>query len=715
VLEGRSASYGQATPYLPVLDLLKAYFQLDDRDDGRRIREKLTGRLLALSPTLAPTLPAFLALLEVPGEDASWQLLDPSQRRQRTLDALKHLLLRESQVQPLLLVFENLHWTDTETQAFLDGLVESLPAARLLLLVNFRPEYQHSWGQKTYFTQLRLDPLSPPSAETLLESLLGNGVSLASLKERLIQLTQGNPFFLEESIRTLIETRALVGERGAYRLAKVLPSIQVPATVQAILAARIDRLPPEEKSLLQTAAVIGTEVPLGLLQAITEMREEALRLALTHLQRTEFLYETQLFPELVYSFKHVLTSEVAYGSLLQEHRRALHARIVEALEGGNPTWLLEQGDRRAHHAFRGELWEKAVAYSQQVGNKAYDRGALREAVTNYEQALDAIGYLPETPDTRLMALELRHLLGHVLSLQGEYPRSLALLGEAETLARRVDDRARLGQVLCAMSLVCRIQGDLDGAVAAGRQALEMVASLDDSTLQAEASYRLGQAYFVMGDFGQAAVVLRGNVEALAPSAPGPARYWEIVSRAWLAWVLSALGEFAEGKRHGEEALRLAMEEEHRTAPIIAHGGLGLLYLAQGDLEAAVRVLERGLALCRTSGSKDWLPTIAGALGEAYAYAGRLAQGLALVEEALQDDVCTGALSHYPPRARQLSAVYLLAGRLAEARSYVDQALDLARRHQEHGYEAHALFQLGAVQAHAAPPMSRGVRRATRRR
>jgi predicted ATPase len=259
------------------------------------MREKLTGRLLTLDAALGPTLSAFLALLEVPVEDPQWQGLDPSQRRQRTLDALKRLLLRESQVQPLLLVFENLHWIDAETQAFLDGLVESLPTARLLLLVNYRPEYQHGWRNKTYYTQLRLDPLSPASAEALLQSLLGDATGLVPLKQRLIEQTQGNPFFLEESVRTLVETQVLVGNQGAYRLVRALPSIQVPATVQAVLAARIDRMPPEEKQLLQTAAVIGTEVPLALLQAMAEAPEESLRLGLAHLQAAEFLYETRLF------------------------------------------------------------------------------------------------------------------------------------------------------------------------------------------------------------------------------------------------------------------------------------------------------------------------------------------------------------------------------------------------------------------------------------
>jgi predicted ATPase len=260
LLASNSVSYGKATAYLPVLDLLKGYFQIEPRDDARRRREKVTGKLLTLDRALELLLPALLALLEVPVEDPQWQAFDPPQRRRRTLEAIKHLLLRESQVQPLCLVFEDLHWIDAETQALLDSLVESLPTARLLLLVNYRPEYQHGWGSKTYYTQLRLDPLPPASADEFLQALLGSDPSLAPLTQLLITRTQGNPFFLEESVRTLVETGVLVGERSAYRLARPLESLQVPATVQAVLAARIDRLPPEAKRLLQTAAVIGTEV-----------------------------------------------------------------------------------------------------------------------------------------------------------------------------------------------------------------------------------------------------------------------------------------------------------------------------------------------------------------------------------------------------------------------------------------------------------------------
>src|SRR5262245_60048780 len=245
VLESASVSYGKATPYFPVIDLLKRYSHVEERDDTRTIRAKVTGQVVTLDPALQDAVPALLSLLDAVPEDSPFLMLDPPQRRQRTLDALKRVLLRKSQEQPLLLVFEDLHWIDSETQALLNSLVESLPTARLLLLVNYRPEYQHGWGSKTYYTQLRLDPLPPGSAEEFLHALLGDDPGLKPLTALLIARTEGNPFFLEESVRTLAETGGLVGERGAYRLGQALPTIQVPATVQAVLAARIDRLLPE--------------------------------------------------------------------------------------------------------------------------------------------------------------------------------------------------------------------------------------------------------------------------------------------------------------------------------------------------------------------------------------------------------------------------------------------------------------------------------------
>ena len=295
-LESSSVSYGKATAYLPVCDLLKAYCHIEDRDDLRTVRAKITGQLLTLDDVLQDAVPAVLALFEALPADSPFLHLDPLQRRRRTLEALKRVLLRESQVQPLLLVFEDLHWIDTETQAVLDMLVDSLPTARVLLLVNYRPEYQHGWGSKTFYTQLRLDALPEASADVLLQALLGNDPGLVPLTQLLIARTQGNPFFLEESVRTLVEIGVLVGDRGAYHLAQPLDTLQVPATVQALLAARIDRLPPEDKRLLQTAAVIGTEVPWPLLQAIADTPDEALYRSLAQLQAAEFSTRRACFP-----------------------------------------------------------------------------------------------------------------------------------------------------------------------------------------------------------------------------------------------------------------------------------------------------------------------------------------------------------------------------------------------------------------------------------
>jgi tetratricopeptide (TPR) repeat protein len=704
-------SYGKATAYFPVLDLLKRYSHIDDHDDTRTIRAKLTGQVLTLDAALQDVIPALLALLDALPDDSPFRQLDPSQRRQRTLTALKRVLLRESQVQPLLLVFEDLHWIDTETQALLDSLVESLPTAQILLLVNYRPEYQHGWGSKTYYTQLRLDPLPPLSADEFLHALLGDAPSLAPLKQLLIARTEGNPFFLEESVRTLVETGVLQGERGAYRLGQALQTIQVPATVQAVLAARIDRLPPEEKGLLQTAAVIGHEVPLPLLQAIADMPEEVLHRSLAHLQATEFLYETRLFPECEYTFKHALTHEVAYGGLLQERRRVLHTRIVEALEALAGDRVAEvasgrspdQVERLAHHALRGEVWDKAMTYCQQAGARAHDRAAFREAVVYFEQALQALEHLSEDGDTRGLAIELRLAVGRSLTALGEHRQELALLGEAEALARAFEDRVRLGQVLGRMSQVLRAMGDHNRAMAAGQQALELAVELGESAVLGQASQSLGETYQAIGDYNRSVELLRWSVEVADRASGTHSTDVRIRSQARLAQTLGALGAFAEGQRHGEEAFRLATVAGRASTPIVPHFSLGFLYLGQGHLEHAIRILEQGLALCRAYDYRDWLRVIMGCLGSAYALQGRLTEGHAMLEEAISEDIRIGTLQGHAARIVRFSEVCRLEGRGEEAWQHARQALDLARQQQARGDEAHALHQLGVVHAHADPP------------
>jgi class 3 adenylate cyclase/tetratricopeptide (TPR) repeat protein len=708
-LESSSVSYGKATAYLPIRDLLKAYFQIGDRDDARRVREMLTGKLLTLDAALGQTLPAFLTLLDIPIEDAQWQTLDPPQRRQRTLDAIKRLLLRESQVQPLLLIFENLHWIDAETQTLLDSLVESLPAARILLLVNYRPEYQHGWGHKTYYTQLRLDPLPPESAQELLDTLLGNDAGLQPLKQRLIAQTEGNPFFLEESVRTLVETGVLIGEPGAYRLAQALPTIQVPATVQAVLAARIDRLPPEEKRLLQTAAVIGTEVPFALLPAIGELSEAELRRGLGHLQGAEFLYETSLFPELEYTFKHALTHEVAYGSLLLERRRGLHATIVSAIERLYADRLTEQVERLAQHAFRGEVWDKAVAYCRQAGTRALARSALREAGACFEQALAALTHLPESRATQEQAIDLRFGLRNALMELGEMRQMLDYLREAKILAETIDDQPRLGRVSAYMCRYFREMGDHDGAIASGQHALAAAETLGDFALQVMAHHHLGVAYHTLGDHRRAMELLRSNVEALAGDLIrerfGLSGLPAVLSRAWLVRCLAELGAFPEGVAHGEEAVRIAEAVDHPLSLVHAHLGVGFLSLRQRDLFRAIPALERCLDLCRVYNILIWFRETAAALGCAYAFSGRVAEALPLLEQAEQRGAAMGTMGGQSLRVGYLSEAYLLAGRLEDATALTGRALDLSRRHKERGHLAWALRLLGEITTHQAPPES----------
>jgi class 3 adenylate cyclase/tetratricopeptide (TPR) repeat protein len=592
VLESASVSYGKATSYLPVIDLLKGYFKIQSRDDFREIREKVTGKLLTLDRALEPTLPALVALLDVPVDDAAWRTLDPGQRRRCTLDAVRRLLPREAREQPLLLIFEDLHWIDGETQAFLDTLVDSLASARLLLLVNYRPEYQHAWGSKTYYSQMRLDALPAESTGELLDALLGDDPGLAPLKQLLVK--RGSPFFLEETVRTLVETQALVGERGRYRLTQPVQAIQVPPTVQVILAARIDRLAPEDKRLLQVASVVGKDVPFALLQEIADLRDEALRRGLEHLQAAEFLYETGLFPDLEYSFKHALTHDVTYGGLLQDRRRELHARIVVTIETLHPDRLGGEIDRLAHHALRGEMREKAVHYLRQAGLKADARSAFQDALACFEQALGVLEVLPESQATLEQAFDIRLELRPALSHLGEGRRTLERLREAESLAERLNDDRRRGRVWAFLTNVHNNLGDLDEALVTGTRALDIAGRLGDLRLSLLSTSYLEQAHYLRGEYERVmarslieqgiAVVKAGNVVLLLP---------RMVASS--AWVLAQLGEVSEALNRVRESEQLLGRQASKG--VVDHQAwdyhsLGRACLLLGRLDEARRLGDR---------------------------------------------------------------------------------------------------------------------------
>ncbi|MGH8057932.1 MAG: ATP-binding protein, partial [Candidatus Entotheonellia bacterium] len=596
-----------------------------------------------------------------------------------------------------------------ETQAVLDTLVESLPTARLLLLATYRPEYQHGWGSKTAYTQLRLDPLPREQAQVFLDVLLGDGSGLQPLKQQVIALTQGNPFFLEESVQSLIETGGLGGARGAYRLGHPLQTLRVPDTVQAVLAARIDRLPPQEKQLLQTAAVIGHEVPFPVLRAIAELSDEDLSRSLSHLQAAEFLYETRLFPQHEFTFKHALTQQVAYETLLQEGRRVLHARVVAAIEALAGDRVAEQVQRLAHHAFQGEIWDKAVAYFRQAGDKALARSAFREAVTFFEQALVALKHLPGSHDAREQAVDLHLALHHALSPLEEYGRFFDHLREAEILAEALHDQRRLGLVLASMCSAFRVvQGDHDRAVECGQRALAIATAVGEFGLKVVSNHFLGQTYRSLGDYRRAmeylrmaAASLEGNLSCEPFGLGGPVY---VASLNYLVWCLADLGEFAEGIASAEEAVRIAEALDQPEGLLLAYRSVGYLYLVKGDLHKAISMLERGLALCQAGDLPGYVPWTASSLGYAYVLSGCIAEAIPLLEQAVQRPTSTGKVGH-AVRVAYLGEAYLAAGRIDEAIELARHALEFSREHKERGHQVYALRLLGEIGARREPPES----------
>jgi tetratricopeptide (TPR) repeat protein len=632
--------------------------------------------------------------------------LDPPQRRRRTLDAVKGLLLRESRERPLLVVFEDLHWIDSETQALLDVLVESLPAARLLLLVNYR-EYKHHWGNRTYYMQLRLDPLPSENADELLGALLGPDPGLDPLKRRLFERTDGNPFFLEESVWDLVETESLLGKPGGYRLARPLSSIRVPPAVQDVLAARIHRLRPEDEDILQKASVIGKDVPFDLLQAIAGYAEDDLRAAIGRLQDAEFLYEVGGSPDLEYTFKHALTHEVTYKSLFQDDRCRLHNRIVEAIERLYSGRLPEHMERLAHHAFRGELWEKALTYLRQAGSKAAERSSNREAVGYFDQALKALGHLLET-ETRKQEIDVLFELRNSLYPLAELETIDKHLQKAEALAKTLGDQQALGWVWAYRSSNHVMRGSPATDVRTSAERVEAIGKrLDDAELQVAAQYYLLMACHLSGDYRGTEDVCRSLMQSLqddgTPERFGLAVFPDVLSRAFLARALAERGEFDDGGAAGQKAIDIAEDVNHPFSLIFARLNLAYLHSVKGDMSEASRLVDRADAQGRHLNITLWTPMVTASLGHVSVWSGRVAEGVSRLEEALEAYKSTKLGFLHSISVVQLGEAYLLADRVEDACTCGEQAVTLARQRGERGHEAWALRLLGEIASHPRRP------------
>jgi class 3 adenylate cyclase/tetratricopeptide (TPR) repeat protein len=707
VLESGSLAYGRPPVLLPVADLLRTFFRIEPRDDCAEIRANIMAKLHSVDPALESSLTALLSLIDVPVDDRSWEQLDPQQRRQRTLESVKRLLLRDSHTQPLLILLEDLQWSDSETEAFLGALIEGLRTARILLVATFRPEFEPKWADTDYCQRLRIDPLPPPRTEELLQALLGDAVELQPLKRLLIERTQGNPFFLEESVRMLIETRALVGDRGAYCVVKDVTTMQIAPTIKAVLSARIDRLSPVEKSLLQCASVVGKDVPVAILNAVAELREDELHHSLTHLSSTGFLYEASQCPALTYTFKHALTHEVAYGTLLHARRTMLHAKIVDAMERLYVDRLSEHVDRLADHAVRGEIWGKALTYLSQAGAKAAARSANREAVARFEQALVAMQHLAPIGDVIERAIDLRLDLRNALLQLGQPASLINYLREAEALARKAGDDRRLGRVLASLAHYFWLTAEYEQALNFGAQALGIAAALRDLALEVTtnyylglACYYLGLACYSLGDYRRGSEILRQNVKALGGGLLrerfGTAGSHSVFARGWLVSCLAELGDFVEAEALGEEGVRIAEAVGEPFTVAQAYLGIASVHVRRGTLDRATSALERAVTLCQAADIKVLMPRVMASLGYGYTLVGRVQEAIPLLEQAVDRAYSIPVVFLQASAQAFLGVAYLAAGRLEEAMAAAQCALAHARDRKEIGHEAWTLRLLAEI-------------------
>jgi tetratricopeptide (TPR) repeat protein len=508
----------------------------------------------------------------------------------------------------------------------------------------------------------------------------------------------GIPFFLEELAKQSMEDAGTPGH------------LTLPATVQAVLAARIDRLPADHKRILETAAVVGEEVPLALLQAITDDSKGSLIRCLTHLQAAELLCETQLVPEVVYRFKHGLTHQVAYDRQDGERRRRLHVRIVEVLEASDAERRFHHVVRLAHHALAGELWSKAIAYLTETGGQATARYANREAVAFFEQALAALDRVPRTRETVQQAIDLRFGLRYSLVLIGRVPEMREHLQEAERLASTIGDTRRLGWAWVYMSHFLLVSGSASDAYALSQKARAVAETHDDLALKVVTHLYDGAATLVSGDCAQARTPLRKAIELVEGAEGGVRHRWlgiqefpALICSGYLVWALAEHGDFAEGGLHQDRWVSIAEQVVDPLRLGFLCWNLGYLWTLKGDFDRAVSVLERGKTLCRERDLRIVAPLVSGLLGYALVLRGRVDEGLRLLAEATEATESLAIAGYHSLFLVRLGEATLVTGRLEEARELAERGLRLARGHGQRGYEAWALLLLGRIEAQAGTP------------
>jgi len=674
-LSARSLSYGRELPLLPIIELVRRANAVEDGDSPSIIASKMPS-------------PYLLRLIGIEEGTESIRHLSPDALHQGTLETFREMLLEASDTRPLVVAIEDLHWMDRASEGYLAVLVNALPEAPILLVTTQRPGYRAPWSDRSYVSELKLQPLGRADARRVLDAALDrepHAVPLAApTVDTILARADGNPFFIEELARA-------VGSTSASR------SAAVPESVEAVLLARIDLLPEESKGLLQAASVLGRDVPVFLLEAIVPSGP-ALRQHLRELQRLEYLHERSAGSQALYRFKHALTQEVAYSSLRPDQRRALHARAVDAIESQHAQRINEYTDQLAHHAVHGQLWRKALGYLRQTGLAATARSATHEAVACFEQALEVLTHLPDE-QSAIDAIDVRLEIFTPLHALAGYRGCLDRLKEAEVLAEKLGERRRLGRVLSNQCGILRVMGANEEAIAPGRRALEIAAENGDSTLAAATNFFLGTAYAVRGEFPEAVVCYRA-----AMNPPGGELTPDNVAsfhvdgnaRAWLSWVLIDLGQFGEALTLAQRGLEISRMRESKFGEAGSACMLGKVYLGLGAAHEAIEILEPALKLCRTYDVHDWFAPVSMCLGYAYGLAQRTAEGIVHLEEGAAHGERIKQWTNYPARLATLADVYRDAGRQGEAESTARRAVALAIEQRRPPDEAIALHILGRV-------------------
>jgi class 3 adenylate cyclase/predicted ATPase len=642
VQEAFSISHGKASAYLPVIELLNGYFGIDANDDGRRRREKVNGRIVTLDPALEDTRPYLFALLALVEGDDPLAQMNPQNRRRRTMDALKRVLLRESLNQPLMLIFEDLHWIDEETQAFLNLLVEGIANAPILLLVNYRPEYTHLWGSKTYYTQLRLDPLGKESAEEMLSTLLGSDASLGPLRRLIAEKTEGNPLFMEEIVLSLVEDGTL-SRNGETKLAKPLASLQIPPTVQGILASRIDRLPADEKNLLQMVAVIGTEFNLGVVSKISGKTDDELNRMLNDLQVAEYIYEQPGVGEVEYRFKHALTHDVAYKSMLAEHRRVLHGRAAQAIEELFGERVEDRLTELAHHFDRAGNLPKAVEYLGRTGARAAQQVAHSEAIECFTKALELLRQLPDGTARDLEELDLQMALSWSLFVARgvQSPKRESVLVRARDLCERLGDKPKLAEALLALAhfRLGRLElGALGAAREVAERAFAIVQEAKAPGMLAGAHHIFGSVLFLSGQFRPARKHFERAVELFAAVGPSDyhSTYYALGAPTLLVAVTLILGYPSTALGRAREVLADARQssDPYLLATALAMDALDHIVLR--DPRTVAEKADEMFSIATEHGMPFILNAATFLQGWTMAAAGRDQQGIVKMRQSLSD-------------------------------------------------------------------------------